>query len=206
MHLLFLLIAFLFNYVPPIRKYMRSTQGWINFSVGFRTENDSVNQAIIFKEGKVSVKREIPKDIDVTLIFVDDKTVLEMLRITPNEVINLLLKNKMRTDGNLTCLNPFNFYISLLFGKKHKKMLGKQIRAELAENRRISREANPDCLSELSRRKTTRIKGERVDKGVLYLEDPYLSEYEIDDFPRLKEFLDIHFNTKPEVCAERPKL
>ncbi len=205
-HLLFLLIAFLFNYVPPIRKYMKSTQGWINFSVGFRTENDSVNQAIIFKDGKVSVKKKIPSDIDVTLIFIDDKTVLEMLRITPNEVINLLLKNKMRTDGNLTCLNPFNFYISLLFGKKHKNMLGKQIRAEVAEKRRISPMADAACLGELARRKTVRIKGERVDRGVVYLEDPYLSRYEIDDFPRLNEFLKIHFNTKPEVCPERPKL
>src|SRR4030042_3529669 len=99
-HLLFLLIAFLFNYIPWIRRYMKSTQGWINFSVGFKTENDSVNQAIIFGDGKGLVMKKIPDDIDVTLIFVDDKTVLEMLRITPNEVINLLLKNKMRTDGN----------------------------------------------------------------------------------------------------------
>lgn len=205
-HLLFLLIAFLFNYIPMIRKYMRSTQGWINFSVGFRTENDSVNQAIIFKNGKVSVRKEIPNDIDVTLIFIDDKTLLEMLKITPNEVVNLLLKNKLRTDGNLTYLNPFNFYISLLFGKKHKKMLNKQIKTELAQNRRISEKANTNYIDEFSNRKKTRISGKRVDNGVLYLEDPYLSEYGIDDFPLLKKFLHIHFSTKPEVCPERPKL
>ncbi|HMT19957.1 MAG TPA: pyruvate formate lyase family protein, partial [Promineifilum sp.] len=44
------------------------------------------------------------------------------------------------------------------------------------------------------------------DPGVKYLKDAYLPELSIRDFPRLKEFLDIHFNVKPAVCHERPKL
>ena len=42
--------------------------------------------------------------------------------------------------------------------------------------------------------------------GCKYLEDPYLSEFGLDDFPRLKKFLDIHFTVKPEVCPELPRL
>ena len=39
-----------------------------------------------------------------------------------------------------------------------------------------------------------------------FLEDPYLSEYSLDDFPRLKGFLDIHLKTRPAICHERPEL
>ena len=46
----------------------------------------------------------------------------------------------------------------------------------------------------------------QVDRGVQYLEDPYLPDYSLDDFPRLKKFLDIHLTVKPEVCPEIPRL
>ena len=51
------------------------------------------------------------------------------------------------------------------------------------------------------------MKGEAyADKGVKYLDDPYLSDFGPEDFPRLKRFFDFHFDTLPEICAERPKL
>jgi pyruvate formate-lyase/glycerol dehydratase family glycyl radical enzyme len=50
------------------------------------------------------------------------------------------------------------------------------------------------------------MKAESVDPGVKHLDEPYLSIYRLEDFPRLERFLDIHFNVKPEVCAERAEL
>lgn len=57
------------------------------------------------------------------------------------------------------------------------------------------------------KQKNYRIKGKKgIDENVKHLNDPYLAEYSIDDFPRLKEFLNIHFTKKPEVCPERPQI
>jgi formate C-acetyltransferase len=45
-----------------------------------------------------------------------------------------------------------------------------------------------------------------ADPNVAFLSDPYLSEYSLEDFPRLQRFYDFHFDSRPEICAERPLL
>ena len=66
----------------------------------------------------MSVFRGIPEDVDVILWFSDEKAFLEMLQVTPNEVLGLILKNRMILDGNLAYLQLFNYYVSLLMGGK----------------------------------------------------------------------------------------
>jgi len=66
--------------------------------------------------------------------------------------------------------------------------------------------ARRDLSDELSSRSKSRLRCVQVDRGVQYLEDPYLPDYSLDDFPRLKKFLDIHLTVKPEVCPEIPLL
>ena len=38
-HLLLKTMAFMFNTRPSLKKYLRTTDGWVNFSVGLRLEN-----------------------------------------------------------------------------------------------------------------------------------------------------------------------
>ena len=119
-------MAFSYNHRPKLRKYLKSTHGWINLLMGFRTENCSVNQAIHFNDGEVRVLGKIPPEVDITLIFRDDEAMKEMLKSPPNEVLNMLLRNKLRTEGNLAYLSLFNFFSALLLRKKHRKMIEKQ--------------------------------------------------------------------------------
>ena len=200
------LMAFMFNTRPSLRLYLRSTDGWINFTVGFSTITNTVEQSISFRNGRVRVSPFIPKDADVTLRFVDDKALMEMLQVTPNEMLNLILKNRMIMDGNLSCLQLFNFYISLLMGRIHQLMLDKAHRDDIKARKRRYALNKPELSAELIARRKYRMKGERVDKGVKYLKDPYLPEYGLDNFPRLQRMLDRHFNIMPEVCVERPQL
>ena len=200
------LFALEFNLRPALKKYMKSSEGWINFSIGFKTETGSVNQSIVFKDGHVKVLGYIPENTDVVLNFVDEDTLMEMLNITPNEVLNLILKNRLMLEGNLSYLQLFNFYVALLMGKKHQKMLDKIHNNDVQSRKREYSMNNPELAKELQTRKNYRMKADSRDKGVKYLDEPYLSQYSIEDFPRLKEFLDIHFNTMPEVCSERPRL
>jgi len=112
-----------FNLRPSLRRYLRCRDGWINFAVGFQTDTGSVTQSIRFRDGRVRVAATIPGDVDVVLRFANDATLREMLASTPNESLTLILRNRMIVDGNLAFLQAFNFFVSLLLGKRHQRML-----------------------------------------------------------------------------------
>jgi len=191
-------MAVSFNTRPSLRKYLRGRDGWINFSVGFRTESDSVSQTLQFKDGRLSVRAGV-RSPTTTLIFHDDDAVKEMLAATPNEVLLLLMRGRMRTSGNLTYLSLFNFYNSLLLRKRTAKALAKQ---------RQERAGTPSPVStngSAPKPAPNFITAAPADK-VKWLDEPNLARFSLDDFPRLKDFLDFHFTKKPEICAERPAL
>ncbi|MHB8896564.1 MAG: pyruvate formate lyase family protein, partial [Candidatus Geothermincolia bacterium] len=200
------LMAANFNLRPSLKEQMRTNGSWLNFSVGFRTEAGSVEQTITFEDGKARVRGSIPGGPDVTMIFSDDSVVKEMLSLPPNEVLNLLLKSRFRLEGNLSYMNLFNYYLSLLLAKKHRKMIEKAKARESALRAEEAGARDPSLAGEMRRRKAERLKAPAVDPGVRCLEDPYLSEYSLEDFPRLVRFVDIHHTQLPEVCCERSSL
>ncbi len=63
--LLLRLMAASFRYRPALRRCLRSDQGWINFTAGIRTRSGSIQAAIRFKEGRVSVRGGLPEDTDM---------------------------------------------------------------------------------------------------------------------------------------------
>ena len=192
------------NLRPGIKKYLRSTDGWIDFTLGIKTVNDSVKKAISFKNGKATVLDYIPEHAECRLVFTDEATLRQMISLPPNEVMNLLLKNRMITEGNMSFLQIFNFLISLLMKDKQIKTMLKQQEDEMAKRAKdramACKNVSPDKL------KKQRMKAPSVDQGVKYLDDPFLSEYSLEDFPRVKEFHKAHFSIRPEVCAERPAI
>ena len=195
-----------FNLRPSLRQEMRTNGSWLNFSVGFRTEGGTVEQSISFKDGKARVRSHVPADADVTMIYKDDSVVRDMLRLPPNEVLNMLLKNRFRLQGNLSYMNLFNYYLSLLLSGTQKKMLAKSKAAADEQLAREARPVDPALASEMKERSKVRMRGEKVDEGVKFLDDPYLSDYSLDDFPRLARFLDVHMTRRPAICHERSSL
>lgn len=200
------LMAFMFNQRPSLKRYLKNTDGWINFTVGFAAPAGAVEQAIAFRDGTVSVSPHIPEHTDVIIRFTSEKALQDMLGSTPNEMLSLILDNRMVLEGNLAYLQLFNFYTSLLLGRVHRLMLDRKKRKDLKESM-VGCEACVNPLSQgLSERRRQFLKARKKDRGVRYLDDPYLGEYGIDDFPRLGKFLDRHFSIKPEICVERPRL
>ncbi len=200
------LLAANFNLRPALNRYLRSDRGWINFSVGIRTENNSIATAVVFQDGRVSVHDQLPPNCDITLIFTHDKSVRKLLSATPTEQIFMLMKSELRTVGNSSHMNLFFFYLSLLLNKKQQKMMRKEKQAQLKKLTAASPRHDLGLSQALQQRKTAPLKGARVDAGDRFLEDPYLSAYSLSDFPRIQDFLNIHFETKAEVCPERPCL
>jgi formate C-acetyltransferase len=138
--------------------------------------------------------------------FVNDDVLKEIAGITPNEMLNLVLKNKIILSGNLSYLQAFNYYTSLIMGGMHQKMLNKAKRLDEKSRKREFDTNDPHISKELLTRKNYRMKGKNEDPGVKYLDDPYLPQYSLKDFPRIKKLHEKHFAATPEISSERPVL
>ncbi|MBI9074996.1 MAG: SCP2 sterol-binding domain-containing protein [Desulfatibacillum sp.] len=193
---------------PSLRKMLRGKDGWIDFSVGISTEAGSVAQSIRFHEGRIRVRGDIPQSTDTVLIFEDDQALRKMLFAPPAEIMNLMLKNKLKVEGNLTYAQAFNFFVSLLMGKRQVKELEKARQEDLAarKNRFGGAKRADKGFLELAGRKNGMTSAPGIDPGVRFLDEPYFSSMGLEDFPRLNSLLDAHFNDKPRVCCERPRL
>ncbi len=191
-----------FNHRKALNRYLRSADGWIDFTFGVKTENGSVAQALIFKGGKVRVTGRMPAKPDAMLVFKDEQALKEAAVEPPNKLMIALMENRMLTLGNLGHLQVINFYLSLLLKPIQIAKLKKETRAE---NRHYDVDkASKTCIDS---RKLPQLRTEtQEDPGVLFLDDPYLPDMGLDDFPRLKTFLTLHFKTKPALCHERPDI
>ncbi len=206
MSMLLGLVAASFNLRPSLKKYLKTEEGWLNFTAGITTESGSVACAIEFNDGKARVLKSIPEFSDVVLVFKSDAVVKKLLAATPTDQIFMLLKSELRVRGNMGYLNIFFFLLSLLMNKKQIKQMKKERTTSKKALLKSAPEKRKDLSDEFLSRKNKRLKSRNVDPYVRYLDDPYLSEFSIEHFPRLKKFLDMHFTIIPEVCPELPSL
>ncbi|MBI5550669.1 MAG: pyruvate formate lyase family protein [Desulfobacterales bacterium] len=201
-HLFLKFVAVNFNHRKALNRYLFSDDGPIDFTFAVQTENASVAKALIFRNGHVSVCSAIPAKPDALLIFRDEQALKAAATEPPNKLMIALMENRMVTQGNIGYLQLINFYLSLLLKPVQIAKLKKETRAEM-------RDYDPEKASAAgvrSRSAVPQLKGEPCDPNVLFLKDPYLADIGLDDFPRLKSFLDIHLKTKPALCHERPDL
>ncbi|MBR3125595.1 MAG: hypothetical protein IKF42_09320 [Mogibacterium sp.] len=191
--------AFEFSKVKKNQEYLKTRDGWINFSIGLTTEDGAVAQSIWFQGGNAKVRNNID-GVDTKLILQDTGVLAQLASLPPNEVLNLMLKNKMASSGNMSYLELFNLLISVLMKDKQVK----QMHAQIEERETTGREMTDDPDAERTRPPLEFLKAEKADPGVKYItEDPYLSTYSLDQFPRLKEYLDRHLSDRPAICVER---
>ncbi|MBU0993937.1 MAG: formate acetyltransferase [Proteobacteria bacterium] len=200
-HLFLQFLAANYNFRPSFRKYLKSEEGWINFTLGIRTENRTVAQAIQFKDGKARVLSKIPDRTDSALIFKDDSIIKKVAGSPPNELMNYIMTNQVIPEGNLAYTQLFSFYLSLLLKNQHIRLLKKAKAKQYTPDETCTM---PETSSRIRQKK--QLECENTEPGVRFLKDPYLSGMTLDDFPRLKQFLDIHFKVKPAICHERPQL
>jgi len=194
-------VAFNFNNRSSLNKYLKSDDGWLNFTFGIKTENGSVEQAVSIENGKIRVLKKMPDKFNAQLIFKDEDALKEAATQPPNRLMLALMENRMITHGNLGYLQLINLYLSLLLKQIQIAKLKKETKTE---NRKY--DAGKASKHSIETRKPQQLRAEHVDPGVIFLQDPYLAQYSLDDFPRVKDFLDIHLKTKPAICHERAEL
>ena len=203
-------IAGKFNTSPTLQEELKGTQGWINLSLGMKSDDDLLEGAIVFKEGVVSVLKKIPDDVETIIIYKTSDDLLKLTDATPDEMYKMMLIGIMRTEGNIMLASLFNYLMALVFDKDQQKAVDKQIAEHKKANKAVGRDvANcASCRQERPKRKINRIRGKNVDPGVKYLEDPHLALYGLEDFPRLEQFRSDYFGKTKEavVCHEYGKL
>jgi formate C-acetyltransferase len=199
-------LAGVFNADPALQEELKGELGWINLTMGLRTADWSVEKAIVFKDGFVSVLDQIPGDTDCTIVYTRSADIIEMLNATPDESYNMILKGRVRAEGNIIYVGLWNYLMNLVVGAEQQEAVERQIEAHREAKRALAANACAAGRRERPARRITRIRGTREDPGVKYLEDPYLACYGLEDFPRLAQMREERFNAKCEFTSEFGKL
>lgn len=203
--------ALQFNLRERYRRYLHGADGWLNFSIALRTADSSLSVSLRFADGRVHVQGGAALDADATLIFRNETFARDMLTQTPEELMAAVLKNGIHVEGNMSYMALFNFLITQVVPNTSS------LQKRLAWLQRGPKSAGADSAHQAgsalsgdspmsgTAKRTERMVGQRSD-AVAWLNDPYLGQYRLEDFPRLGRFLDIHFTQRPEICVERPLL
>jgi formate C-acetyltransferase len=197
-HALSRVFALQFNLRSRYGRLLRTTDGWLNFSIALRTEDYRLAVTLHFENGRVRVAGGVAARADTTLIYSDLAFAREMLRLTPNELLLSLLKSRMRIEGNMSTMSLFNFLLAQLLDDQQKRIVDSR-----RNDQRSTRDSGVAVPAAAPCQ--TRLAGQPSD-AVQWLEDPFLGNFGLSDFPRLARFLDKHFTTRPEICVERPLL
>ncbi len=196
-----------FNSTPSLQEELKGTQGWINATIGIRTDDNRVQYGVIIKDGQVSViKDSIPKEVDATLAFVTEKDLSDYQNANADDVCRMILASRVRVEGNQALYGYFNYLGTLIFGQEEIEAAQAQAEEHRKENLRLAKNAGTNGRKIRKERIAGRLKGKKVDPGVHWLDEPYLAKFSLDDLPRLRQFKDDHHNTLPEVSAEQGKL
>jgi len=171
--------------------YQRNGNGmepW-NARIVFRTRDNRCVRHIILEDGKARSGRGLIPDPDVSFVLRDLAALKKMLVGSPEEAVQMLLHNQLGFDGNLAVVTRFSYLLERLQSRK-----------------RPTSDPRHDFLynSELAAPKKA-MKMDPCDE-VRHLVDPAFSAWTIEDFPRLKTFLQDFFRTRPEISTERARI
>ncbi|MBQ1896156.1 MAG: pyruvate formate lyase family protein [Clostridia bacterium] len=201
-HIVLQYFAFQFTYVKKNNDYLKTYDGWLDFSISIATEDGAVQQSLWFKDGKGYVKSST-EGTDSHITLKDTTALAHLASYPPNEVLLMVLRHEMTTSGTLVFIETFDFLVSVLMKNSQIKKMRKQREERLESGREIS--GMP--VEKRPRKPKEFMKADAVDAGVKYLtDDPYLTSYSLENYPRLKKYLDYHHCGTPEICIERAKI
>jgi len=195
-----------FNTKPELQKELKSTQGWINAVIGLKSDDHLLAQAIVIQDGLIRIESKIPDHANLVIVFMKGTDVLEQLEASPDEAYKMILHGRIRTEGNTGYMGFWDYLVNRLLAEDQQKAVDEQIEEHHKDSLSLAEKVSIRGRTERKKRMDNRLKGKKVDPNVKYLEDPYLPQYGLDDFPRLVQFRQERLSAMPEVCAEYGKL
>ncbi len=83
-HVVLQYFAFQFTYVKKNNDYLKTVDGWLDFSIAITTEDGAVKQSLWFKDGKGFVKSSI-EGTDCKITLQDTGALARLAMLPPNE-------------------------------------------------------------------------------------------------------------------------
>ena len=157
-------------------------------------------------DGRITVTHGaegIADKIRAIVNFRSTETIGRFLDAELEDSYRMMTSAEVWIEGNPAHLACFSYLMSLV----DENSMIQNLRQQQVENRAktLSDAANawkPD--REMRRqRMSRRLRADPTDPGVDWLDDPYLSDVSISDFPRLEAFKAAYHATKPEVTSEQ---
>jgi pyruvate formate-lyase/glycerol dehydratase family glycyl radical enzyme len=189
------LLAMIFDTRRKMRReiYNEKTGFYFDAKYQFTTKDDAFNVNVIFKDGKMTVADGKIDNPNITIYYKDKATLANLYNKSAEESLDYLLTNEMGYVGNMSYLTKFSYLTSLVMGAKIKDYKG-------PENRLLY------PIKDIDHRNLVNESLNRKIDNVQVLKDPFLAQYSISDFPRLKYLKNRRFALKPAICVERAKL
>lgn len=182
-----------FGIIPGIRKQIKGLPGApYRSKIVFQTFDKEISVSAIFNNGMMTARPWAVESPDVTVAFVNDVLMKDLLSPQPKaDIFNALLDGDVVYTGNLSHLARFSFLTT------------EMIKPKPVSNRKLFFSPEGKGTHQSKRPKSTATKPH---EGVEFLSDPALSEFTLEHWPNLKDLWQKHFTTKPEVCSERARL
>ena len=187
-----------FAVVPRLRREIlnEKTGFTFNASYQFSTRDGEVDVYAVFSDGKMRSGTGRLDNPDVTISYRDKETLAALYNKSPEESLDYILTNDMSCNGNMSYLMKFSYLTTLLKGAR--------IRNGTGPGNRVVHSCDPDRVE--ARRQILNTALNRKVDAVQHLDDPYLSRYTLEDFPRLKRLKYRRYALRPALCIERARL
>lgn len=168
----------------------------------FRTRDDSVVLHAIFADGQMRLGHGRITNPDLTFTFKNPAAMRRLFSPTrPADPLTMMLENQLSVEGNLMYLAKFGHLSKEMnLGRKKRKAL-----AGRRTNPNLTIVHNPTARSSHPLAHRAILTSQPHDR-VAVLEEPFLSRYRLEDFPRLKLLRERLYVNLGEVCTERPRL
>ncbi len=200
-----------------IDKEFKDTIKNFNKTIAIKTRDEKISFYLEFKNASLKIyEGRLSKKPDATLVFKDTSVIKEFARTSSDDILNLLLSNKISFKGNMSYLLKFSYILNNFMPTSSKKVQKKTIeRSKLKKEKSLQHlpkegKESIDSTTECKERaklitRCGKLTSTPTD-NVKFLEEPYLQKYTIEDFPGLKAQRETHFTSKAEICTERARL
>jgi len=167
----------------------------------FRTRDHAVKIAAVFENGKMRVKKNIDQNPDLTFIFKSPYYMRALFSVNaPADPLLMMLEQNLEVEGNLIYLAWFGHVSKeLTMGKKKKRKLRRANHMFEPKGTPLEQIISNKPFSQGELQSTPH-------DGVKILEEPFLSDYSLSDFPRLYQAREALYQTPAEICTERASL
>ena len=107
-------ISFLYNYIPWLKKELKNSDGYINYSLGIATRNGEIAQTIKVHDGKMKVIHGISETNNANVIFDNLQAAGRLINGVPSDFMDLMIKNELVLDGDRSAMLFFGYILLII--------------------------------------------------------------------------------------------